>query len=227
MVKVAIAGGTGDVGRHIVDSIVAAKKHDLIILARSPNSDLEKLGVNVATVSYDDPSSLTSALQGVHTLICTIAASQGDEQVNTQLALIKAAQEAGVSRFMPSEFGVAGYIDDPVEYFRYKAQVVEAVKKSGLEYTLFENGFFMNYLAAGTAGMGYFPVNLFIVDVERCTALIPGDGSSIFSITRVEDVALSVNALLDLPTWPEYSRVAGSRLDWNELITLAERIRGT
>ena len=227
MVRVAIAGGTGHLGRYLVDGIVSAKKHDLIVLARSPNSDLEKLGVNVVIVSYDDPPSLESALQGVHTLISTVSIPQGDVLVSTHLALIKAAKSAGVSRFMPPEFGVEPLLDDPVQFLSYKAKIVEAVRASGLEYTLFECGFFMNYLASGTDGMGYFPVNRFVVDVEKCTALVPGDGASNVITTRVEDIATFVAALLDLPKWPEFSRVAGGRTNWNDLVSLAEGIRGT
>ena len=226
MVKVAIAGGTGHVGRHLVDGVLATKKHELIVLSRTTSPDLEELGVKVITVTYADPTALESALQGVHTLISAVSIPQGKALVAAHLALLDAAKKAGVSRFMPPEFGVECLQDDPVEFFRFKAQIVEAVKASGLEYTLFENGTFMNYLASGTPGTGYFPVNMFTVDVGKCTALVPGDGTSRIVLTRAEDAAAFVAALLDLPTWPVVSNVSGSCITWNDLLSVAETIRG-
>ena len=226
MVKVAIAGGTGSLGRHLVDGILAVHKHELIVLSRSPNPELEKLGVTVKVVSYDDQASLVGALQGVHTLISTVSLADGDALVEVHRALLNAAKEAAVHRFIPPEFGVHGIPNDPIEFFRYKAQISQAVKESGLEYTLFQNGYFMNYLAVGTKGIGYFPGSRFVVDVQKGTASLPGDGTSSLVYTRVEDIAAYVAALLDLKKWPETSQVIGDRLTWHDLVALAESIRG-
>lgn len=37
MVKIAFAGGSGNVGSEIIDVLVATKKHDIVILTRSVN----------------------------------------------------------------------------------------------------------------------------------------------------------------------------------------------
>ena len=226
MVKVAIAGGTGHLGRFLVDGILAVQKHELIVLSRSPSPALEKLGVKVVVVSYGDPSSLEAALKGVHTLISTISLPEGNALVAVHLALLDAAKRAGVRRFIPPEFGVQGVPNDPIEFFRFKAKISQAVRESGLEYTLFQNGYVMNYLAAGTKGMGYFTGSRFVVDVQNHTATLPGDGTSSLVYTRVEDIAAFVAALLDLSEWPETSQVIGDLMTWNDLVALAESIRG-
>lgn len=66
----------------------------------------------------------------------------------TQLALLKAAQEAGCKRFAPSEYAGQGY--EGVDMYAGKAEVFEAVKASGLEFTRFNCGLFMSVLATGT-----------------------------------------------------------------------------
>ena len=62
MVKVAIAGGTGKIGRHILDAIIVSKKHDVIVLSRFADPELEDRGVKVTAVSYTDSSSLEAVL---------------------------------------------------------------------------------------------------------------------------------------------------------------------
>ena len=101
MVKVAVAGGTGTIGRHIVEGILAAKKHTVIVLSRSSSyPQLEALGAQIVAVSYSDPSTLAAALEGVHTVISTLSC----RDPSTQLALLDASVKAGVKRFAPSEW---------------------------------------------------------------------------------------------------------------------------
>lgn len=227
MVLVAVAGGTGGIGKHIVEAILATKKHDIVVLSRSPtHALLESKGVRIAAVSYTDPASLDRALQGVHTVITTIGGLDYDSWVTPQLALLDAAKRSGVKRFVPSDWSFRGLPNDPIVLYSYKAPVEEALKKSGLEYTSFELGQFMNYLASGTPGVGYLRPLKFILDVENCSGMIPGDGNKPIVMTRAEDVGAFVAATLELPKWPEVSRMAGDRLTYNEILALAEGIRG-
>ena len=38
MVRVAVAGGTGGLGRTVVEAIIASKKHDVFVLSRKVDS---------------------------------------------------------------------------------------------------------------------------------------------------------------------------------------------
>ncbi|GJE97685.1 NAD(P)-binding protein [Phanerochaete sordida] len=227
MVKVAVAGGTGGIGLHIVEAIVATGKHEVVVLSRrASHPTLDALGVRIHAVSYDDHAALTAALAGVHTVISTIAGLDEASMVAPQLALLAAAQAAGVARFAPSEFAVRAIPDNPVEAYRLKWPVAEAVARSGLESTVFEAGIFMNYLASGTRGVGHLHPIRMLVDVEHATATLPGDGSAHIVYTRAEDVGAFVAASLDLPRWPAFSQMRGDRLTLNEVVRLAEEVRG-
>ena len=227
MVRVAVAGGTGGVGLHIVEAIVETQLHEVIVLSRKTDDPhLRALGVTVRAVSYDDITSLVLALNGVHTVISTIAGLDENSLARPQLALLEAAIQAGVKRFAPSEFGVRATPDNPIEFYRPKWIVAEAVRKSGLEYTFFENGIFMNYLASGTEGVGHLQPLKFLVDLENYRATIPGDGSAFLVFTRVEDVGRFVAASLSLEKWPEYSEMRGDRKPLAEVLALAEAVRG-
>lgn len=226
MVRVVVAGGTGGLGRHIVDAILATKKHDVAVLSRSPNPALTARGITVLPVSYDNPSSLETALTGAHTVISTMVDSNPAAWVAAQVALLNAAKAAGARRFVPSGWAGRNVRDDPIRLYACKADVEDAVRASGLEYTVFANGMFMNYLASGTAGVGYIKPWQAVVDVQNCTAGLPGDGNNTIVMTRAEDIGAFVAASLDLPKWPEMSRMSGDRLTWNEIVALAEKVRG-
>lgn len=63
------------------------------------------------------------------------------------MALVKAAKEAGVKRFSPSEWAGSGDMPDEVQLSGPKTEVWDAIKDSGMEYTRFANGLFLYVLA--------------------------------------------------------------------------------
>lgn len=148
------------------------------------------------------------------------------ELVTPQLALIDAARAAGVKRFAPSEYSVVRLPDDPITLYHWKQIVEEAACASGMETTVFANGVFMNYLAVGTPGLGHLQPWKYLVDVEGCKADLPGDGERSCVWTRAEDVGRFVAASLDLEAWPAVSRMIGDRKTLNELVKIAEAVRG-
>ena len=130
MVRVAVAGGTGGVGLHIVEAIVETGLHDVVVLSRKADvPHLTALGVTVHAVSYDDVSSLVRALDGVHTVISTISGIDADSITHPQLALLEAAVKAGVKRFAPSEFASRAIPDNSIDLYKHKWPVAEAVLK--------------------------------------------------------------------------------------------------
>lgn len=86
-------------------SILNAGKHTPIVLSRSSKSIPDNPNVEVRMVDYSSHSSLVPALQDIHTVIVTLTDPEPTEFVASQLALLKAAKEAGVRRFAPSEWG--------------------------------------------------------------------------------------------------------------------------
>ena len=95
----------------------------------------------VSVVDYSSAQSLETALQGVHTVISCIW-SLGPDFGTSQLALLKAAEDAGVKRFVPSDWATDHY--GSVNVYTAKTTLWNAVKTSGLEYTRFINGIWMN-----------------------------------------------------------------------------------
>ncbi|THH02697.1 hypothetical protein EW026_g233 [Hermanssonia centrifuga] len=222
MVKVAVAGGTGGLGRYIVEAILATGKHKVVILSRSAKAPIS--GAEVIAVDYTDPTSLDHALVGVHTVIVCLFDHDPASFIASQTALLDAAVRSGAKRFAPSEFVIRSLANDPIAIYAPKDVVAEAVKKSGLEYTFFENGVFLNYLGTGTPGLGYMRPLHFIVNLEEWSAKLPEDGKAKIVFTHGEDVGAFVAASLDLQKWPEVSRMAGDVKSYKEIVELLETI---
>lgn len=113
-----------DVGREVIDQIVARGKVELIVLmtrkvkTRSPAEQdftanlwaeqASDLGlpdhVKAITFDYVDPVSLAHALRGVHTLLSFIAIADVQLFASIQIKLVDACVANGVKRFAPSEW---------------------------------------------------------------------------------------------------------------------------
>ncbi|THV03628.1 NAD(P)-binding protein [Dendrothele bispora CBS 962.96] len=225
--KVALAGASAGVGWHIADRILSRGRHELTILSRQSMPEFSSRGAHVKTISYESIDSLVSALSGIHTVISAIGDHSRSSQA--QLTLVEAAIKAGVTRFIPSGWsGTDGGPDDIVELYRFKQPTLEALKKSSLEWSHPEMGVIMNYFATPKpGGTSHLKPLKFWIDVENCTAAIPGDGNLKVAYTRVEDVGTFVDKALDYEgKWPETLKIVGALASHNELIKMAEKVRG-
>jgi uncharacterized protein YbjT (DUF2867 family) len=226
---IVVAGGTGGIGRHIVDGIAATKQHTIKVFTRQDSfssSNLTAEGVQLVKVDYSNHASLVQALQGVHTVIVCLSAKD-DSSIQSELNLLNASLEAKVKRFAPSEYSGNNGGNTIIQLYReLKTPVLEKVKSSGIEYTVFINGLFMDYFASPQKASPYLNSIIVGIDFNKCEANIVGTGDEPFCVTRAEDVGKFVAAALDLDKWDERSGIVGSRTTWNELIKLGEQVRG-
>lgn len=106
MVVIAVAGGTGNVGRTIVEVLSESTEYKVIILARkTPESSVSLAPVYVT--DYNDIQGVTDLLssQNVHTVISTISVTT-EAASTAQVNLIKAAAKSPtIKRFIPTGWG--------------------------------------------------------------------------------------------------------------------------
>ena len=111
----------------------------------------------------------------------------------------------------------------PFQVFRMKT--IEDLKKTDLEWTQFQNGYFCDYY-----GMPYVESNLkplgFVLDVANKAASIPGTGNERMTFTYTKDLAKFVAAALDLPKWTYPMVCYSDKSTWNKALELAEENRG-
>ena len=102
-----LAGATGDLGGRIARTLLqnGATVRALVrpASARDEIDALRKLGAIIVEVDFDNLAQLTQACQGG---TCVVSALSGLREVivDTQTLLLNAAVEAGVPRFIPSDY---------------------------------------------------------------------------------------------------------------------------
>jgi hypothetical protein len=104
-------------------------------------------------------------------------------------------------------------------------ETIEALGKTDLEWTQFQNGYFLDYY-----GMPHVESNLkplaFVLDVANKAASIPGTGNERMTLTYTKDLAKFVVAALDLQKWSYPMVCYSDKTTWNKAVKLAERYRG-
>lgn len=104
---VLVTGGTGFLGRRLVERLLAAGR-PVTVLGRTPAPDLEKRGVRFIRASLDDASAVTAACAGVSTIFHAAAKvgvwGRYDDFYRTNVlgtcALLAGARAHGVARFV-------------------------------------------------------------------------------------------------------------------------------
>ncbi|KAM0148892.1 hypothetical protein ACHAPG_009754 [Botrytis cinerea] len=229
MVKIVLAGGAGNVGREVLEALLAEGKHEIRVFSRKEVPDLSSEGVTVNVVDYSDKAALVNALEGVDTVLSFII-TFNDPNNQSQINLIDACIEAGVRRFAPSEWATRSHCGMPA--YEGKDQVYDYLReinkeKKVLEFTLFQCGLFLNYFSYPHPSAKFMQIFPMPIDVENCRAIIHKDTKAQITLTSVQDLARIVTKAVDYESaWPEVSGVRANQMPVLDFIKLCEKIRG-
>lgn len=155
--KILVIGGTGTVGSEVVKTLIN-RKADVRVMTSSPDK-LVKLPVEVEGVVADirDKNSLTDAFMDVERVFIVTPLSENEEEEG--LNIVTAAKEAGVKRIV--YMSVHRLEDIPeAPHFAMKIPVENAIKESGIPYTLLRpSNFFQNdiWLKTPIMEFGIYP----------------------------------------------------------------------
>lgn len=101
---------------------------------------------------------------------------------------------------------------------------MDALSKTGLEWTVIYPGIFLEYYVTG------LPTHLtrhkIAVDVDANAAGIPGSGNVPITFTYTFDIAKFVAELLSLEKWEQKYFTVGDSKTWNEVVAIAEQAKG-
>ncbi|OQE05409.1 hypothetical protein PENVUL_c024G04326 [Penicillium vulpinum] len=212
MVRIALAGGHGGLGREILDVLAASGQHEILILSRRDKpADETREMVGWARVDYNDKEQLVQALQDIHTVLSFIVVAQDKGNVS-QRNLIDACVIAGVKRFAPSEW--AGASTDGLPWYAGKTAVHQYLQEINREQK------------KTTKHLETWGIH---VDMQNRRAILLADGKNpgYLSLTTVEDVANVVaKAVLYEGQWPEVGGIRGDELSMTDLVALGEKVRG-
>jgi len=225
---VALTGGTGFVGRHVAATLVA-RGHNVRVLARDPARArlLSDQNVDVVAGGLADRAPLDRLARGADVLIhlVGIIVEQGAQtftavHVGGTQALLSAAREAGVRRFV--HMSAVGARDDPgaTRYHRTKQQAEQLVRDSGLSHAIFRPSIIN--------GPESVPIRL-LARLHRWSPVVPvfGDGRFPTQPVWVDDVALAFALAAERPDTVGVFELGGPQvLTYEEFLLTIGRATG-
>lgn len=225
-ISVLVAGATGMLGFEIAKQLSRQEGVTVYALIRpdavnNPHKQekIEALrlhNVHFATGDLFDQTSLNKACQNIEVVVSAVN-GDADVMVEGQTNLIKAAVNAGVRRFIPSDYSVdyrkLNWGDNyQLNFKKAILNTLEANKR--LSYTLVLNGIFMETL--------FSPFSL-VFDFQKGRFKYWGDGNTEFNTTSLYDVAAyTAAAVLDEGLANQALEIAGDTLTMKQLKALYE-----
>ncbi|KAG8914161.1 hypothetical protein FRC01_004197 [Tulasnella sp. 417] len=227
-INVAIAGGTGNLGVPVTRAFLSSAFHPsqvnrVVVLTRDASSakaqELQSLGAEI----YGGPVD-AKALQGIDVVVNTYSQYLPPE-VSDDLA--KAAAEAGVKVYFPSEYGMdlrsLGKYGKPYEGKTIAADFARQLNGGALKVVSVYVGAFLEILFRYPMALG--------IDLPNRVFTAIGDPAARFSSSSIINIAssivrLAILAVHDPSSVPDHARLNGTAFSMAELAELVGKEQG-
>ena len=185
-----MTGASGFVASHLIPKLKASGYQiRALVLNEREAEKVRGLGVETAIGNVADAASMKGAFTGIDMAIHLVAILRESkfatfESVNVggTKNMLEAAKAAGVKRFI--HFGILGANADPkYRYLNSKWRAMQAVKASGLDYTIFEPSVMFG------KGAGFIDALLRSINLFPFIAPVAGSGKTLLQPIFVGDVA--------------------------------------
>jgi uncharacterized protein YbjT (DUF2867 family) len=217
-----VAGATGKLGRAIGDKLIKSGFTVRALARNAARLAEQHPQAEISAVDMLDVRALTEACRGVDQIVATANNNMGvgaNSPARIDLAayqnLCAAARNTGVRRLVYVSYrGVAQ--DAPVDIFRLKWYIEDAIRRSGVPHVMLRP----------TAFMDIWIDELLAKDMrQKGVATIFGDGNRLANYIAVEDVAEFALQILARPDVVNEAVDAGgpSNVTQNQLASLLER----
>ncbi|PPJ46217.1 SDR family NAD(P)-dependent oxidoreductase [Rhizobium sp. KAs_5_22] len=151
MSKILVTGAAGHLGRLIIKHLIESQKvaaTDIVAGSRDTAklADLAALGLEPRRVDFDDKASLEVAFSGIDRLLIVSTDELGTpgKRLAQHSAAVEAAKTAGVGRIFYTSMPQPE--DSEITFKGDHLGTEQAIKASGLAYTIFRNGWYMENL---------------------------------------------------------------------------------
>lgn len=219
--KILVAGGTGNLGSRIIREL-RKRGADIRAIIR-PNTALNK----IAMLKQHDIGIIQTDMTNIHEMTlackevdCVISALQGlhDVIVDVQTILLNAAVNAGVHRFIPSDYA-ADFTKLPAgenRNFDLRREFHERLDRAPIAATSILNGAFAELLSNRTP----------LLDLENKTAGYWEDPDWRLDFTTMDNTAAYTAAAAFDTAAPRILRIAGFQTSAKELAAVASTVKG-
>ena len=146
--KIIISGASGGLAGETIDALLerGVSIDKLILVTRTPEklASLATRGATVRLGDFNKPDTLPAAFAGGRQLLL-ISTSGGGDRVVQHTAAISAARRAGIRHIVYTSW-INPVDDNPAAVTRDHAMTEEALKKSGVAYTILRNQLYADAL---------------------------------------------------------------------------------
>lgn len=222
----------GNLGKYVCDELITDGKFDFIVISRqsSKGDFFTKRNIDVRTSDYSADSVVKILDETNASALVSFNNSDGQTFITVHRAFLEACRRSkNCKRFIPSEF--AGNIDDfpfhPSYFTESRVPFREVLRQEkDIEWTIFNNGWFMDYFL--TEDKSYMPSlpNEFPIDPNSWKACIRGDGNEVQSFTSCRDVAKALIMLFNAPSWEHTTYITGQWSTFSEMADAMEKFYG-
>ncbi|CAI9115475.1 OLC1v1016380C1 [Oldenlandia corymbosa var. corymbosa] len=228
--KILIIGGTGSIGRYVVEASLK-EGHPTFVLVRESTVSSDPVKANLVetfktsgvTLVYGDlfdHGSLVKAIKEVDVVISTV----GHQQLNDQTKILDAIKEAGnVKKFYPSEFGIdmdRHHAVEPIKStFDGNAQFRRSIEAAGIPHTYIVSNAFAGYFLPTLIQPG-------AIAPPRDKVVILGDGNVKAVFNQERDIATFTIKTVDDPRTLNkivYIRPPKNIVSFNEIVVIWEK----
>jgi nucleoside-diphosphate-sugar epimerase len=221
---IALVGGTGNLGTLIANALLDKPDVQLRLLVRPGSRDkiagLEKRGAQVVegSIGSGNEGVLASLCQGAATVISALQGGP-DIIIDGQTQLLRAARDAGVKRFIPSDYSLDLFKAKPghimmSDWRRQFATVADAERGNVAMVHVLNGGFLDRGVMFGF---------IRVIDVEKQTAFVWGDGKQPMDWTTYADTArYTAEVAVDERPAPRIFSIAGDVLDFEGIVAAYE-----
>lgn len=151
MSKILVTGAAGHLGRLVIKHLIESQNvspSDIVAGSRDTAklADLAEQGVGTRRVDFDDKASLEAAFSGIDRLLIVSTDELGapGKRLAQHTGAVEAARTAGVGRVFYTSMPQPD--DSEVTFRGDHLGTEQAIKASGLAYTIFRNGWYMENL---------------------------------------------------------------------------------
>lgn len=188
MNKILVTGATGQMGNTIITTLlkkIAPQQINVISRKDEKLAGLKSKGLNTFIGSYEDVNSLEKAIDSVDTVLLISGGDQGD-RMQEHRNVVDTAKKMGVQNIAYTSRALKDKTTLQNKLMEDHFDTEDYIKQSGLNYTIFQNGLYMEFLQ-------------FIINkdqMEKGIFLPTGEGKVAFTL-RSDQAEAIANVLLN------------------------------
>jgi len=224
-VKVAVLGGTGFVGHHLVKKLLEARHRVTILVHRQMREEQKHQDINVIYGDIENIDSLHKAFENIDVVyhLVGIIAETKDKKFDKTVAegtknVVKACVEKGVKKIIYlSALGASKAAK--TKYHQTKYQAEEAIKTSGLDYIIYRPSIIYG------SGDGFVSLLSKMIKWSPLTPVI-GSGKYLFQPVYIDDLvqALALGLTVKEVTGKIIDIAGPEKLEYLKILNIIKKV---